>query len=105
VHSLIAQDYNLFAATLGAGIFHSVDNGFSWEAISITYFEWIGPEYISPVYSLAVIDTTIVAAAGPGYIFYAPLAEPKFTNDWVVRQGYTPILCIAYGHGALYAGS
>jgi ligand-binding sensor domain-containing protein len=106
VHSLIVRNDELFAATLGGGVFHSQFDGFSWDDISIKYSEmWSGAEFLEPVYSLARIDTNIIASVESGYFYYyaahvdtpfAPIGAPK-RNE--------PILCFASYDARLFAGN
>jgi ligand-binding sensor domain-containing protein len=106
VHTIIVHNNFIFAATLGGGIFYSQSNGFAWKDISIKYLdEHTGTVALIPVYSLAILDTNVIAGAGSGYFCYTSIADPVFTSDSSTSQGNKPILCFASHNAKLFAGN
>jgi hypothetical protein len=106
VHSLNVRGYSVFAATLAGGVFYSSDNGTSWQDISILHSdEHTGDVALIPVYSLGLLDSTVVAGAGPGYFYYTSLADHGFGSDRSVAKGNRPFLCLAFHDARLFAGN
>jgi hypothetical protein len=106
VHSLIVHDQNIFAATQGGGVFKSQNNGFSWDNISIIDTqEWNSTTALVPVYSLAIIDTTVIASVGSGYFYYILLDKSIFAIVQYFPQQNKPILCFISHHAKLFAGN
>ena len=103
VHSIITHDNFIFAATLGGGVFKSQDNGFTWSDISIVDTNYAGVTAIVPVYSLASIDTNIIASAGSGYFYYTSFAAGNFAHS--ISNGNKPILFFAMHYAKLFAGN
>jgi hypothetical protein len=107
VHSLLVRNYDIFAATLGGGVFNSQTNGFLWDDISIKYNDaYTGIEVVNTVYSLAIIDTTVIASVESGYFYYytAPGESPFVLVQDAPRRN-RPILCFASHNAKLYAGN
>ncbi len=103
VHSIIVHDNFMFAATLAGGVYYSQSNGFGWKDISIKVKSGLGePDAIIPVYSLAAIDTNVIAGAGPGYFYYTSFAADSFAHS--TSNGHMPILCFAMYYAQLFAG-
>ncbi|MFZ0452234.1 MAG: T9SS type A sorting domain-containing protein, partial [Ignavibacteriaceae bacterium] len=90
--------------TLGGGVFKSQDYGFTWSDISIVDTNYFGVTALVPVYSLASIDTNIIAAAGPGYFYFTSFAAGNFVHTFSSSK-YMPILCFAMQHAKLFAGN
>jgi hypothetical protein len=105
VHSIIVKDNFIFAATLGSGVFKSQDNGFTWSDISIVDTNYFGVTSLVPVYSLALIDTNLIAGAGPGYFFYTSFHNTIFDTVSIRPKLTKPILCFAVHNSRLFAGS
>ena len=107
VHSLIVHDHNIFAATQGGGVFKSQNNGFSWDDISIIDTqEWFGTTALVPVYSLAIIDTTVIASVDSGkFYYYTSLDKSSFAIVQNFPQRNKPILCIISHNAKLFAGN
>ncbi len=107
VHSLLVRNYDMFAATLGGGVFISQNIGFSWNDISIKYIDKYSHfEAVNAVYALALIDTTIVASVETGFLFYyAGLAESPFAYVQGTPHIFKPILCFARHNEQLFAGN
>ena len=104
VNSIIAHDNFIFAATLAGGVFYSQSNGFGWKDISIKdKDEYTSNEAVVPVYSLAVIDTNVIAGVGPGKLYYTSFADGNFVHS--IRNGNMPILCFAMHYAKLFAGN
>ena len=106
VHSLIVHDQNIFAATLGGGVFKSQNNGFSWDDISIIDTqEWNSMTALVPVHSLAIIDTIVIASVDSGYFYYTPLDKSSFAIVQNFPQRNRPILCFASHNAKLFAAN
>jgi len=110
VHSLLVRKYDIFAATFGGGVFHSQNNGFSWEDISIKYIKYTGIysgiEVVNTVFALAIIDTTVIASVEPWFFYYyIALAKPSFELVQDAPKRYAPILCFASHNAKLFAGN
>ncbi len=102
VNSIIVRNNFIFAATLAGGVFYSQSNGFGWKDISIKVSGLGVPDAIIPVYSLAAIDTNVIAGAGPGYFYYTSFAAGNFAHSTSI--GNMPILCFAMHYEQLLAG-
>ncbi len=107
VHSLLARNYEIFAATLGGGVFNSPNNGFSWEDISIKYRDnYTDLDVVNTVYSLAIIDTTVIASVGSGFFYYyTAIGKPPFVLVQDAPQRNSPILCFTSYNAKLFAGN
>ena len=107
VHTIIVHDpSNIFAATLGGGVFKSQNNGFSWNDISIEFKdENISNSSIIPVYSLAGIDTTLIAGVAPGNFYHMPYYGSLFVLLPTIISQNVPILCFSIRNTSLFAGN
>ena len=104
VHSIVANNAYIFAATLGGGVYTSTINGIIWKDISIENSS-SGITELVPVYSLASIDINIIAGVGPGYFYYASYSDTSFTNFYPGVSSTKPILCYAVRNATLFAGN
>lgn len=107
VHSMAAHNNYVFAATLAGGVFYSEDNGFGWKDISIIN-SGTNTHIVTliPVYSLAIIDTNVIAGAGPKYLYYTSytsIADDPFVQ--MGAHGNDPILCFTMHDSILFAGN
>lgn len=107
VHSIVLYDQFIFAATLAGGVFSSQHNGYSWDDFSITEHDYdAGIETLIPVYSLAIIDTIVIAGAGAGYIYYKVYNDDgSFRAASTISQYKAPILCFAVRNANFFAGN
>ncbi len=107
VHSLLVRKFDMFAATLGGGVFNSPNNGFSWNDISIkSKDKYTDIEVVNKIYALALIDTTIIASVESGYLFYyTARAISPFAYVESTPPLFIPILCFARHHEQLFAGN
>ena len=104
VNSIIARDNFMFAATLAGGVYYSQNNGFGWKDISIKVKGGLyDPDAIIPVYSLAAIDTNVIASAGPGKLYYTSFDSGNFAHS--TSFGNMPILCFVMHYAKLFAGN
>jgi photosystem II stability/assembly factor-like uncharacterized protein len=109
VNSIVVCNNFVFAATLAGGVFKSYGGGFGWEDISIN----IKDEYtllvvaIMPVYSLAAIDSYIIASAGAGSgsFYRMKYTDSLFTIAGAISSRYQPNLSLAIRNSILFAGS
>ena len=105
VHSIVVHDNYIFAATLGGGLYNS-DNGIVWSNISIENTDaFFGITELVPVYSLASIDTNIIAGAGPGYFYRMSTHDTVFVNFYPGISNTKPILCYTVRSATLFAGN
>lgn len=106
VQSLSISGFSMFAATLGGGVFYSPYRGFSWTDISVEDIDqYTGTTARIPVYALAILDTTVIAGAGPGYLYLTSYFAPKFQADHRVYSGNAQVLCFALHDAQLFAGN
>ena len=104
VHSMISCNNYIFAATLGGGVFNSQNNGSTWMDISIRDTDFTGITALLPVYSLAAIDTNIIASAGNGILYYFTYPKTIFDTVQSYPEQKKPILCFALHKVTLFAG-
>jgi hypothetical protein len=106
VHSIIVHNNFIVAATLGGGVFGSQSSGLIWDDISITYTDTVtGNKAVMPVYSLAAIDTIIIAGAGPGNIYYMAFNDTDFTGVNTLSKIKKPFLSFAIRNSNLFVGN
>ena len=97
----------IFAATLGGGVFSSQSNGFRWKDISIKDIdEYTGNEAIIPVYSLAIIDTNVIASAGQQENFIIHHMMPVLLLTMIIPQmGKSLFSVLLCSNAKLFAGN
>lgn len=106
VHSIAAYNNFIFAATLGGGVFNSQSNGITWNDISIKYIDKnTGKSAIIPVYSLTILETSVVVSAGTiGNFYHAEYNDTHFkvcNSPSIIK----PFLCFADRNTNLFAGN
>jgi hypothetical protein len=108
IHTIIVNDEFIFAATVADGVFSSGSNGHEWDDISVLkYDDASGITELIPVYSLALIDTILIAGAGTGHIYYnnAQLNTSSFELAATFYAQAKPVRCFAIRNGNLFSGS
>lgn len=108
VHSIVVYDEFIFAATFAGGVFTSESNGYGWDNTSIlNTYEDAGITELVPVYSLAIIDTNVIASAEDGHIYYKeynyPAASFNVASTSLAHVKY--VFCFAPRNENLFAGS
>jgi hypothetical protein len=106
VHSIVVHKNFVFAATLAGGVFNSQSNGMVWRDITVKYIDsTTGNTAVIPVYSLAAMDTNVIAGVGSGNIYHTSYDDTLFILIPTVISKNKPILCFSIRNTNLFAGN
>ncbi|HLP15415.1 MAG TPA: T9SS type A sorting domain-containing protein [Bacteroidota bacterium] len=106
VCSIVAYKNYLYVATFAGGTYVSLTNGTTWKEIGVIEPEQKGNNGIVATYSLARVDTLVVAGTADGNLFYTSYRDPRFMRRDGGAQSITGhiLLCLASRTGELFAG-